>query len=362
MDTDAGYMFTGTDEHDPGTVSKVAVGAGDTPPVSRGLLCLIRGNWTTSAPSLSNPILPVNPAGEDARLGEVYLRSSFIDVQAGYAYFGHDNVPDLPLSQARVTKVQISTKVPSRATRWRCRSWQHSKSLNFYSHAATPVTAFSSGMIRLAIYSDNSGRPGNLQWQSDRVANVGGWLAVTSSIASGPLSSLTLGAGTCWLAWQVDSTLDVPSYTNGPAGNGFITWQPFGSFPANFQDPANPASNLFTSTPAGWDATTADQGSQGVATNHYGAELTSDNWSLYLTYDPATPAPPIFNSASYQANGQFNLQVTASSNFPVSILASTNLVNWAVIGTNLTGNNGLFLFQDTNAVRYPWRFYRATAP
>ena len=362
MDTDAGYVFTGTDEHDPGTVSKVAVGAGDTPPVSRGLLYLIRGNWTTNAPSLSKPILPVNPAGHDARVGEVYLRSSIIDVQQGYAYFGHDNVPDLPLSQARVTKVQLSHKGSIKGNKVALPVVATLQSLNFYSHAATPATAFSSGLIRLAIYNDNGGRPGNLQWQSDPLANAGGWLAATSSVASGPLSSLTLGTGVYWLAWQVDSTLDVPSYTNGPAGNGFITWQPFGSFPANFQDPASPASNLFTSTPAGWDTNTADQASQGVATNHYGAELTSDNWSLYLAYDPATPAPPVFNSASQLANGNFNLQVTASSNFTVSILASTDLVNWAVIGTNLAGNSGLFLFQDTNAVRYPWRYYRATAP
>lgn len=160
----------------------------------------------------------------------------------------------------------------------------------------------------------------------------------------------------------MDSTLDVPSYTDGSPGDGFITWQPFSSFPANFQDPTNAAKNLFTSTPNGWDPATAIQSSQGVATNHYGAELTSDNWSLYLTYSPALPTPPKFTFFSPQTNGYFDMQLTANTNFGLSILASRDLVNWLVIGTNLTGNGGLFLFQDSNAGSYPHRFYRATAP
>ena len=362
FDPDAGCVFTGTDEHDPGTVNKVSVGTGDVMPISRGLLNFIRGTWTNTPPTAANPVQPVNTAGHDARLGEVYIRSSIIDVQEGYAYFGHDNQPDPPLFQTRVTKVQISHKGSIKGCKVTLPVVATLKSLNFYSHMATPVTAFSSGTIRMAIYNDDGGKPGTLQWQSDSITNGGGWLSVTSSVGGGPLSMLTLRAGTYWLAWQVDSTLDVPSYSAGAAGSGFITWQPFGSFPANFQDPANTASNLFTSTPAGWDANIANQNSLGAAINHYGAELTSDNWSLYLTCDPAVPTPPNFTSGISQPNGIFNLQLTAGSNFPTSVLASTNLLNWVIIATNLAGSNGLFQFQDTNAGSYPMRFYRASEP
>ena len=362
IDPDAGYVFTGTDEHDPGNVSKVFVGVGDIAPSVGGQLFFVRGTWTSSPPTAAHPVQPTNTVGHDTRLGEVYIRSSFMDMQQGYAYFGHDNQPDPPLFQARVTKVQISHKGSIKGNKVTLPVVANLKGLNFYSHATTPATAFSSGLVRLAIYNDNGGKPGTLQWQSDSFSNGGGWLAVTSSVASGPLSAVNLGAGTYWLAWQLDSTLDVPSYKAGSVGDGFITWQSFGTFPANFQDPNNVSSNLFTSTPAGWDSTTANQATQGVVTNHYGAELTSDNWSMYLTYDPATPTPPRFTAGNFQSNNSFNLQLTASSNFPISISASTDFVNWVVIGTNLAGSNGLFQFQDTNTAGNLRRFYRATAP
>ena len=174
IDPDAGTVFTGTDEHDPGTVSKVAAGAGDVAPTSEGQLYFIRGTWTSIAPTLANPVQPVNTNGHDARLGEVYIRSSIIDVAQGYAYFGHDNQPDPPLFQARVTKVQISHKGSIKGNKITLPIVATLKSLNFYSHTATSASAYSSGQLRLAIYNDNSGKPGNLQWQSDPFANGGG--------------------------------------------------------------------------------------------------------------------------------------------------------------------------------------------
>ena len=53
---------------------------------------------------------------------------------------------------------------------------------------------------------------------------------------------------------------------------------------------------------------------------------------------------------------------TGVSNLTYTIEASTNLLNWANIGTAPAGMGGLFNFTDTNAPLYIRRFYRAISP
>jgi len=111
--------------------------------------------------------------------------------------------------------------------------------VNFYSHAAA-------GQLRLGIY--DNGSPKNLLWQSGSLANTaaGAWLS--APVGSGAPATLTLDAGTYWMAWQTDATADVPGYTAGSAGDGFVVSRPFGPFPAALG----------------------------------AAELTAERWSLYL--------------------------------------------------------------------------------
>jgi len=73
--------------------------------------------------------------------------------------------------------------------------------LGFYSHAT--------GNYRLAIYTDSSG-PAVKQWESgDTTAAAGAWNTV--NISAGTPTTLSLGAGTYWLAWQWNSTNSGPS-------------------------------------------------------------------------------------------------------------------------------------------------------
>jgi hypothetical protein len=83
----------------------------------------------------------------------------------------------------------------------------------FYSHAA-------GGNIRLGLYDNSS--PKNLLWQSGIISNTATNAWITVPIATGTPGTLALFPGTYWLAWQVDSTYDAPSYTAGASGDGFF--------------------------------------------------------------------------------------------------------------------------------------------
>ena len=54
----------------------------------------------------------------------------------------------------------------------------------------------------------------------------------------------------------------------------------------------------------------------------------------------------------------FRLQLTGPDDSTYVILASTNATNWTPIATNRVTTGGL-VFTDTDAVKYPTRFYRA---
>ena len=139
-------------------------------------------------------------------------------------------------------------------------------SVNFYCNTPFSPSASSSGNVRLALYQDSGGMPGSLVWQSgevaDNVANNGGWLSVSSGLPT------IASAGNYWLAWQVDSTLNVPGYAQGTPGNGFTFNQAYGAFPPNL--------SASGSAPA----------------------LTSDLWSMNVQYDLISSGSAVWTSTS----------------------------------------------------------------
>jgi hypothetical protein len=56
------------------------------------------------------------------------------------------------------------------------------------------------------------------------------------SVSEGVPSDLILPPGTYWLAWQVDTIEDVPSYTKGSGGDGFAFPSAYGLFPGIASD------------------------------------------------------------------------------------------------------------------------------
>ncbi|HEY2397157.1 MAG TPA: hypothetical protein VGH81_14435 [Rudaea sp.] len=151
----------------------------------------------------------------ETKYGEVFLQSSVIDANRGYAFFGTDS------SAGQVIKVALSQKSAVKATRVVLADVAFVKDIDFYAHAAN-------GNVRLAIYDDTPQR--NLLWQSPTLAASAGW--ISAAIASGQPAPLSLPSGSYWLAWQVDSIADIPSYTPGLAGDGWFFEQAYGDFPA----------------------------------------------------------------------------------------------------------------------------------
>ena len=68
--------------------------------------------------------------------------------------------------------------------------------------------------------------------------------------------------------------------------------------------------------------------------------------------------PPVYFTASgYFTNQQFVLPVSGLAGKSYVLQASTNLVDWIRIGTNVAGSN-LFNLTDVGATNFPYRFYR----
>jgi hypothetical protein len=187
----------------------------------------------------------------------------------------------------------------------------------FYSHVAA-------GNLRLGIYDNSS--PKSLLWQSGTISNTAAGAWISTPITAGQPGTLVLVPGTYWLAWQVDTTYDVPSYVPGTSGSGFFVSQSFGSFPA---------------------AVAGEQGS-------------GETWSMYLDY--SQPAAPSFTGLAFQPGGLLQLQLNGSTNVPFGLLVSTNLSSWSRLEAPSSISNGWWFFRDTNAGDFPHRFYRALWP
>jgi hypothetical protein len=151
----------------------------------------------------------------ETKYGEVFLQSSVIDPNRGYAFFGTDS------SAGQVVKVALSQKSAVKATRIVLADLAVVQDINFYAHAAK-------GNVRLAIYDDTPQK--NLLWQSASLTASAGW--ISAGIASGQPASLALPSGSYWLAWQVDSIANIPSYIPGVADDGWFFEQAYGDFPS----------------------------------------------------------------------------------------------------------------------------------
>jgi hypothetical protein len=87
-----------------------------------------------------------------------------------------------------------------------------------------------------------------------------------------------------------------------------------------------------------------------IVTNLYGS-VTSAPASL-IVYSNATPTLTIDSGST---NGQFQFDILGVTGLNYSIQASTNLIDWVPLGTNVSP----FTFLDTNAPLFPQRFYRS---
>jgi len=89
------------------------------------------------------------------------------------------------------------------------------------------------------------------------------------------------------------------------------------------------------------------------------AFCTSQN-QVYLLRTPLVPyVSPVFNIGKWQSSGSFQLNFVGDPYCSYSVWASTNLVNWTLLGTANPVTNGTFQFVDPAQMDLPHRFYRA---
>jgi len=320
IDPAGGYAFFGTDHTYGAKIFKIRLGAGNALPTEAGLVQLLSGTQA-NPPDGQNVIN--NP---ETLYGEVFLQSSMIDLVSGYAYWGTDS------HRGQVVKTAISEKGALKGTRVVLTETAFVTDVRFYSHVT-------SGNVRLALYDNSS--PKNLVWESGSIPNTaaGAWL--TAPIGAGFPTALTLSPGTYWLAWQVDSTADVPSYSSGASGDGFLLEQSYGPSPGTLgaeqstaeqwsiyfdYNPAAPptGSSFYTVTPcrladtrnpagpsggpalaAGSDRTFLLAGACGVPPTAKAAALnitvTQATGDGHLTLFPASASPPLASSLNYRS-------------------------------------------------------------
>ncbi len=82
---------------------------------------------------------------------------------------------------------------------------------------------------------------------------------------------------------------------------------------------------------------------------------------------PTDPLPVNIPNAStvsiaLQPDGSAAVTLTGSTNQTYVLQASFDMHSWTSLSTNWTDANGLFTFVDTDATKYPQRFYRGVAP
>jgi hypothetical protein len=68
---------------------------------------------------------------------------------------------------------------------------------------------------------------------------------------------------------------------------------------------------------------------------------------------------PVLNTGSRTLTLPFNFILTGDSNVAYGIWASTNLIDWSLLGPFTPLSNGWFFFSDADSTNLPFRFYRA---
>lgn len=221
-----GWFATGTF---PGQIVKANLGIRNDPPARTG---------STIFPS---------PADEFPSVG-------LMDSANGLLYHG------LNTSPARLLKHSYSQKGYLKGTRVTVEHEGNVDSVTIYSHAL-------GGNVRLSIYDD--AEPKQLRWTAPPVpVNVRDG-EITVPIIYYKLEGLYLTPGDYWITWQLDSTANIPSYSEGGPGDGFSIQYPF-EFP-----PLQITSAMATET--------------------------SDRWTVYLTMMSGVQIPP-----EARAKGDFN--------------------------------------------------------
>jgi peptidoglycan/xylan/chitin deacetylase (PgdA/CDA1 family) len=227
-----------------------------------------------------------------------------------------------------------------------------------FENNAQPVNAFVSlsGVTNIFLRLD---RPvGGSRVTASFSLNNATWTTVGSYYPAFAGPSLSLWTGGAPVAWSnglptVDlQRLDVVvsnstsltyALLNPPPGatidaNGVIHWTPVPDQP--------PGTYTLTTT-------VTDQPPVGTAVS------ATNSFTVTVSSPSVTP---LITAVSRKPDGSIAVVGAGVPDRLYLIQASTNLVNWTTVSTNMADANGAFSFTDTDAPVYPARYYRFVAP
>jgi len=206
--------------------------------------------------------------------------------------------------------------------------------------SAVTLSMSNSAYVGLAVCSHNNTSLSTSLFDSvtasflTNVPPVISWLAPTNSQVFTQSNSITLTA----LASDSDGTVTNVTFFNGPTPLGTVIAGNAGQYSFTWSNVA--ASNYSLTA---------------VATDNSGATNTSPA-VIVISVVPPPPAN-LHVVSGPQPAGQFSLSFQGYASQNYVLLASTNLVNWVPIQTNILASDGPVMFTDVNATDAV-RFYR----
>ena len=285
INPEAGLAYFGTDT-EPGVVAVVDLGGGSNPPsragrvnleededhlraaaIDTGAGALFFGTHTTPGRVVKFNLdeddgMPSRTGAVELTSGEAEIGAAVVDAANGFLHVG-TGVDDTP---GRAVRVAMGQKGLLKGTRFEMEEDGDMQEMRLYSHAAE-------GIARLSLYDDSE--PRQLLWESGPVAVNAEEDDLVVPVSEGTPSSLHLSEGTYWAAWQIDTNVPVPSYTEGNEGDGFLLPMSFGPEPENL--------------------------------SQWTSESTSERWTQFIVYDPADAIPGDFNGDGCVDFTDFNI-------------------------------------------------------
>jgi hypothetical protein len=97
-----------------------------------------------------------------------------------------------------------------------------------------------------------------------------------------------------------------------------------------------------------------------IITSPYGS-VTGAVATLTVTVPNTLPQIIATNASFGFLTNQFGFDFSGAFGQTIVVDASTNLLQWTPLSTNIVGGNALYFF-DPASTNFPWRFYRARLP
>jgi hypothetical protein len=145
-----------------------------------------------------------------------------------------------------------------------------------------------------------------------------------------------------------------------------ITWNPsISTNVVGYDVYYGTSSGLYTNIVAVSNVTNATINGLISGTRYYFAGTAINSSGLQSPLSPGisvvavatVPAPALLTLVSASPAGRFSFMITNQSGAQYALQASTNLINWVTLQTNISP----FKFVDTNAGLFNRRFYRAVS-